>query len=140
MISSSPEIAAYASYSGANVHIPTGAIASEVLFFPPEVFADDKVERPAFRRKLNQSRSEPPGPAEWTPELESKFARMAERNALSQLNLHETIRFEKLSALRRQLRNPRKGEEVMAEYEQRVLTHDLVNALSKYVHWHAPKA
>ena len=73
---------------------------------------------------------------EWTPKLESKFRRLAEAKALNTLSLKGKVEFEKLMVLRRQLKNPRRGEEVLIEYRQRMLTRNLVNALSQYVSFH----
>ena len=77
---------------------------------------------------------------EWTPKLESKFTRLAERKALSQLSLPDSVEFERLVAFRRQLKNPRTGEEVIAEYEQRAITRNLVQVLTQYVTWHKRQA
>ena len=73
---------------------------------------------------------------EWTPRLEAKFRRLAEDKSLRKLSLRGKIEFERLMALRRYLKNPRKGEEVILEYQQRMLTNELVKALTQYVHFH----
>ncbi len=73
---------------------------------------------------------------EWTPDLERRFQRMAEDKAVNRLNLSKKVEFEKLHALRRRLKYPRTGEEVIAEYKQRMLTRNLVQALAEYVEFH----
>lgn len=72
----------------------------------------------------------------WNPELESRFRSLAEKKALKKLSPKGVLEFERLMALRRTLKNPRKGEEIMVEYEQRVLTSGLVRALADYVKFH----
>jgi hypothetical protein len=84
----------------------------------------------------NQSNVAKPDIEEWTSALESKFRRLAESKALNDLSLKGKIEFERLAALRRQLKNPRTGEDVLIEYEQRLLTRKLVNALTEYVTFH----
>jgi len=75
-------------------------------------------------------------PQEWTAKEESKFNRLAERKALAKLTLKENVDLEILAAIRRQLKNPRTGEEIIAEYEQRMITRNLVKVLAEYVTWH----
>lgn len=86
-----------------------------------------KVNNPKFAFQL---------PPDWTPKLEKRFARLAEDKALGKLSIKEKIEFEKLCSLRRRLKNPRKGEEVIAEYNQRMFTRRLLNALKGYVDFH----
>jgi hypothetical protein len=73
---------------------------------------------------------------EWTPSSEAKFRRLAEAKALNKLNLDGKVQFEKLMAIRRQFKNPRTGEEVLVEYQQRMLTRKLVTVLAEYVNFH----
>ncbi len=73
--------------------------------------------------------------SEWTRESEARFAKLARLKALGQLELSGKIEFEKLAVMRRSI-HPRSGEEIIAEYEQRVLTDELVTALQKYVEFH----
>jgi hypothetical protein len=73
---------------------------------------------------------------EWTSTLEAKFRRVAEAKALNNLSLKGKAQFEKLMALRRQFKNPRTGEEVLVEYQQRILTRKLVTVLAEYVNFH----
>jgi hypothetical protein len=74
----------------------------------------------------------------WTSDHEKKFLDLAGREATTALNAQEAAELERLSGLRRGLKNPRRGEELVWEYEQRELTRDLVNALSRYVTFHNP--
>ena len=48
----------------------------------------------------------------------------------------EKVELERLARLRRGMRNPRPGEELVQEYEQRELTRDLIKALDRYVRFH----
>lgn len=73
---------------------------------------------------------------EWTKAHEHRFALLAGKEAASELTPHEELELERLAALRRRLRNPRLGEELVWEYEQRELTHDLIRALDRYVSFH----
>jgi hypothetical protein len=72
----------------------------------------------------------------WTPQSERRFAALAEREALGRLTLEQKAELERLTVARRASKNPRPGEEVIGEYEQRKLTRDLVEALTKYVSFH----
>jgi len=73
---------------------------------------------------------------EWTPAMEAKFRRLAEAKAFGNLSLKGRVEFERYMALRRQLKNPRTGEDVLIEYQQRMLTRKLVNVLTEYVNFH----
>jgi hypothetical protein len=73
---------------------------------------------------------------EWTPRLEQRFLRLAEKEALGKLSLDEARRLEELTTLRNALKVPRSGEEVLREYEQRKVTNDLVVALQRYVQFY----
>ena len=75
---------------------------------------------------------------EWTREREQRFANLVEKEALAKLTSPEKAEIERLSLLRRGLKNPRTGEELLWEYEQRKLTRNLVEALTRYVHFHQP--
>jgi hypothetical protein len=74
----------------------------------------------------------------WTPEHEGRFLELAGREATDELGAEETAELERLSQLRRGLKNPRRGEELLWEYEQRELTRELISALSRYVTFHKP--
>jgi hypothetical protein len=74
----------------------------------------------------------------WTSEHEKRFLRLAGREATGELGAEDKAELEQLTGLRRGLRNPRRGEELLWEYEQRELTRDLVSALSRYVTFHNP--
>lgn len=76
---------------------------------------------------------------EWTPAQEKKFLNLAAREAIDSLSSAETAELEKLAQIRRGLKNPRRGEELLWEYEQRELTRDLISALSRYVTFHNPQ-
>jgi hypothetical protein len=75
---------------------------------------------------------------EWTPSHEKKFLQLAGREATGELTGDETSELERLSQMRRGLKNPRSGEELLWEYQQRELTRDLISALSRYVTFHNP--
>jgi hypothetical protein len=74
----------------------------------------------------------PPVP-EWTPKHENRFLRLAESEALGTLTSKEKSELEQLSASRYQLKTPRSGEQVVLEFQQRRATHELLQALEKYV-------
>ena len=75
---------------------------------------------------------------EWTSAHETKFLDLAGREATRQLSPEDSVELERLSQMRRGLKNPRRGEELLWEYEQRELTRDLISALSRYVTFHHP--
>jgi hypothetical protein len=75
---------------------------------------------------------------EWTPAHEKAFLDLAGREATGQLSPEGGLKLERLSQQRRGLKNPRRGEELLWEYEQRELTRDLISALSRYVTFHTP--
>lgn len=75
---------------------------------------------------------------EWTPEREKRFLELAGREATGQLLPQDTVELERLSQLRRGMKHPRHGEELLWEYEQRERTRDLISALSRYVTFHNP--
>lgn len=72
----------------------------------------------------------------WTKSLDREFLELAERAAFLNATEEEMKRFAHLQVLRRQLKHPRTGEEVIWEYKQRQLTRQLVSALKQYVHFH----
>jgi gamma-glutamylcysteine synthetase len=125
--------------------------SSKIVEFPPtisvphlqtdvfsafDVFNAHEVLETSSQQKTNQNSSGVAELGEWSPKLEARFRRLAEDKALKTLSLKGKVEFEKLMQLRRQLKNPRTGEEILREYEQRKLTRDLVNALSQYVKFH----
>ena len=75
---------------------------------------------------------------EWSPGQEEKFLDLAGREAMGNLSPTEAAELERLTQLRRGLKNPRKGEELLWEYQQRELTRDLISALTRYVTFHNP--
>jgi hypothetical protein len=75
---------------------------------------------------------------EWTSVHEDKFLDLAGREATGELKPGEEFELERLAGLRRGLKNPRRGEELLREYQQRELTRDLIAALSRYVTFHKP--
>jgi len=75
---------------------------------------------------------------EWSPAQEKRFLALAGGEATDSLSPEEQTELERLSRLRRALKNPRRGEELLWEYEQRKLTRDLISALSRYVTFHNP--
>lgn len=75
---------------------------------------------------------------QWTHEYERHFAILAEKEALGKLIFSEKNELNRLSDQRRALKNPRTGQELLWEYEQRKLTRNLVEALTLYVHFHQP--
>lgn len=74
----------------------------------------------------------PPVP-EWTPKHEKRFFRLAEFEALGTLAPKEKTELEQLTSSRYQLKTPRSGEQVLLEFQQRRVTHGLLQALEKYV-------
>ena len=74
----------------------------------------------------------------WTPEHEERFLELAGREATDELAPEDAAELERLSQMRRGLKNPRRGEELLWEYEQRELTRELISALSRYVTFHKP--
>lgn len=141
MISVPADFSCYDSHATADVTldaiVQTVSTVSEDVSFPvPNLATLDLVQNLPSATKISQNQSEVTEPMEWTPKLEAKFNRLAQRKAFNELSLVGNVEFEKLSAYRRQLKNPRTGEEVIAEYEQRMITRDLVQALAKYVNWH----
>jgi hypothetical protein len=75
---------------------------------------------------------------EWTPEQEKKFLELAGLEATDSLTVEQQSELEYLTQMRRGLKNPRRGEELLWEYQQRELTRDLISALSRYVTFHNP--
>jgi hypothetical protein len=75
---------------------------------------------------------------EWTRAREQQFTKLVEKEAIGKLTVDEKAEIERLSFLRRGLKNPRTGEELLWEYEQRKITRNLVEALTQYVHFHQP--
>ena len=75
---------------------------------------------------------------EWTSAHEKRFLQLAGREAADQLTPEDRNELGRLSQLRRGLKNPRRGEELLWEYEQRQLTRDLISALNRYVVFHNP--
>jgi len=73
---------------------------------------------------------------EWTGSDEQRFALLAGKEAIAELDVKEKSELEHLSALRRGIKHPRLGEELVWEYEQRELTRDLIKALNRYVSFH----
>jgi hypothetical protein len=70
---------------------------------------------------------------EWTQKHEKRFFRLAELEALGSLTAKEKTELEQLTSSRYQLKTPRSGEEVLLEFQQRRVTHGLIQALEKYV-------
>jgi hypothetical protein len=75
---------------------------------------------------------------QWTPAHEKRFLELAGREATSRLTPEDSAELDGLSQKRRGLKNPRRGEELLWDYEQRQLTRDLISALSRYVTFHSP--
>ena len=73
---------------------------------------------------------------QWSSEREQRFAQLVEREAVAELTTEEELELEHLSILRRGTKNPRLGEELVWEYEQREVTRDLIKALDRYVSFH----
>jgi hypothetical protein len=73
---------------------------------------------------------------DWSAKHDHRFAVLAEREAFDQLSLDDKKELEHLAKLRRTLKNSRRGEELLWEYEQRKLTRGLVEAITRYVHFH----
>jgi len=73
---------------------------------------------------------------EWTKDQERRFSQLAGEEAVGTLTGSGRKELERLLALRRRSKNPRRGEELVMEYEQRRLTTDLIKALERYVKFH----
>lgn len=73
---------------------------------------------------------------DWTDANEQRFGELAEKEALEELRDNDAVELEKLTQLRRSLKNPRPGVEILWEYEQRKLTLELLKALNRYVTFH----
>lgn len=73
---------------------------------------------------------------EWTAERERQFAGLAGREAMGVLSRKEKLELERLAGLRRGMKNPRAGQDLLLEYEQRKVTRDLIKALDRYVKFH----
>lgn len=117
--------------------VESAIAANNEIPLATELFWSGEATQPMLSTvKSNDNQREVSEPTEWTSKLEKKFNRLAERKSILKLTLAENIEFEKLAACRRQLKNPRTGEEVIAEYEQRVITRNLVEVLAQYVNWH----
>jgi hypothetical protein len=141
MISADLHTIAYKTHSkddpGVPVMVATVASVHEESSFPvPNLAEINQVQSVPLNIRHSQIQREYSEPLTWTRQLEDKFYRLAQKDALHQLSLAGRIELERLVAYRRQLKNPRTGEEVVAEYEQRMLTRNLVVALSQYVKWH----
>ena len=106
---------------------PIGIVSSVGLHAATEADSD---ESPS----LNLARVPPSH--EWNSKLERRFLRLAEREAVGPLTPQERAELENLTALRFRLKVPRRGEEVMKEFQQRQLTNDLLLALQRYVQFH----
>ena len=65
--------------------------------------------------------------------MEKQFLRLAEKEALGQLVSQEKTKLVHLSSLRYALKVPRKGEEILKEFQQRQVMNDLLMALQRYV-------
>jgi hypothetical protein len=87
-------------------------------------------------QNVNDSKIQYSAPQEWTAKLEQKFVKLARIKALGRLSLEQLADFERMSAFRRAAEHPRSGEEIVAEYQQRILTQELVTALTKYIEFH----
>jgi hypothetical protein len=70
---------------------------------------------------------------EWTARNEKRFLKLAEMEALKQLTPETWAELESLSSERYRLKTPRSGQQVLLEYEQRKISHDLIQALERYV-------
>jgi hypothetical protein len=86
----------------------------------------------------NVDRTVPIPDLEWADDHEARFLHLAELEALNRLTSNERMELEVLNERRRALKNPRSGEELIWEYEQREVTSELVGALTRYVRFHKP--
>jgi len=75
-------------------------------------------------------------PLEWSSALEQEFKTLAEKEALGKLNPKEEASLGQLSDLRRSLKTPRSGEELVWEFEARQLTNEMIRALNRYVNFY----
>jgi len=72
----------------------------------------------------------------WTESEQKRFHELGVEEAVGQLNQEEAAELEELSALRRAYQNPRSGDEVLWEFEQRQLTSELLATLRRYVEFY----
>ena len=103
---------------------PISIVSSEVIELAPRI-ADDASPLPKQAILVSEQ--------EWTQKMERQFLRYAEREALGKLSPNERVELDRLSNLRFRLKTPRKGEEILMEFQQRQVMNDLLQALQRYV-------
>jgi hypothetical protein len=70
---------------------------------------------------------------EWDHKAGRRFSDLVDREAKNIATAQEIEELESLSNLRRQFEAPRRGEEVLREYEQHQLIRNLLQSLTRYV-------
>jgi hypothetical protein len=73
---------------------------------------------------------------EWTDAQQRRFQELAVEEAVGTLGTDEAAELEQLTLMRRALQNPRSGNEILWEFEQRRRTHDLLTTLRRYVEFY----
>ena len=74
-----------------------------------------------------------PRDQEWNKKKERRFLQLAEKEAVGKLNAAEGGELDQLSEFRNASKVPRSGEEILREFKHRQVTHDLLQALQRYV-------
>jgi hypothetical protein len=73
---------------------------------------------------------------EWSESEQKRFEELAVAEAVGELNDDDVLELEQLSQVRRSVQQPRSGDEVLWEFEQRRLTAELLETLSRYVEFY----
>jgi len=73
---------------------------------------------------------------EWTESEHKRFEELAVAEAVGELGADEAFELEFLTLSRRDRQKPRSGDEVLWEFEQRRLTAELLDTLSRYVEFY----
>lgn len=125
------------------VNIAEGSMAERLL--PAVVagqFSDQDGMRPVAveETETRQTRAYAEAATEWTKPMAKRFRELARKEALGMIAPDEAGELERLTRDRRNLEFPRPADEVLWEINQRQVTANLVQALSKYVQFHqAPR-
>ena len=124
-------------------HIAEGSVADQAA--PAVVvgqFSDQDGMSPAAveETETRQTRAYTQAATEWTKAMAKRFRELTRKEALGTIAPEELTELEKLTCDRRNLEYPRPADEVLWEINQRQVTANLVQALSKYVQFHqAPR-
>lgn len=75
---------------------------------------------------------------DWTPTDEQRFKQLVKKEALNTASPDEQRELESLLATRRIIHNPRTSDEIIHEYKQRLITKELIKAMTRYVEFSKP--